>query len=203
MLIRPSDASRNSREWRSFLRSQGFGHFIASGVGRDFPVVAPTQFAVVGDELVFHLAAANPVFAALAERATALMSVAGDWAYVPAAWKVLPGEDPTMGIPTTYYAAVQVAGPVTVVDEPEEVAEILRSQLAVTEPNSDVADPFEAHPRQLGAIRGLRLPLAEPRAKFKYGGNVSEQHRSVVASHLAARSGPGDEAALDHLERRG
>ena len=31
-------------------------------------------------------------------------------AAVPAAWKAIGDEDPTLGIPTTYYAAVQLVG---------------------------------------------------------------------------------------------
>ena len=40
------------------------------------------------------------------------------------------------------------------------------------------------------------------RAKLKYGGNVDDAHRAVVAGHLEERDGPGDAAALAHLRRR-
>ena len=46
-----------------------------------------------------------------------VLSVAGDWAYIPAAWKAIADEDPRYGIPTTYYGAVQVTGPAQVIDE--------------------------------------------------------------------------------------
>ena len=90
----------------------------------------------------------------------ALLSVAGDWAYVPSAWKAIGDEDPAFGIPTTYYAAVQLSGVMTVVDDPAGKAEILRRQLATTEPGSGVVDPAE-HARSLPGIRGLRMAISD------------------------------------------
>ena len=31
-----------------------------------------------------------------------VLSVAGDWAYIPPVWKAIADEDPRYGIPTTY-----------------------------------------------------------------------------------------------------
>ncbi|HKC29598.1 MAG TPA: FMN-binding negative transcriptional regulator, partial [Jatrophihabitans sp.] len=137
----------------------------------------------------------------LEENPRVVLSVAGDWAYVPAAWKAIGDEDPRMGVPTTYYAAVQLIGDVAVVDDADGKAEILRAQLGSTEPGSDVADPAE-HGRRLNSIRGLRIAVRDVRAKFKYGGNVDDAHRAEVARHLAERAGPGDAAALRQLQRR-
>jgi len=185
-----------------FVRAQGFGHLVAGGRNRDVPVVVPTQFTLLGaDEVVLHLARPNPIWAALEENPAVVLSVAGDWAYVPAAWKAIGEEDPRLGIPTTYYAAVQLIADATVVDDLEGKAAILREQLADQEPGSDVADPVE-HGRRLSGIRGLRLAVRDVRAKFKYGGNVDDEHRAAVAEHLTARGGPGDAAALAHLRRR-
>lgn len=202
MLIHPWDAGGSEQEWVDFVRSQGFGHLVAGGRERDVPVVVPTQFALVSPELVLlHLARPNPIWAALEENPAVLLSVAGDWAYIPAAWKAIGTEDPRMGIPTTYYASVQLVATAAVVDDAEGKAEILRTQLGVTEPGSDVADPLE-HGRRLTGIRGLRLAVREVRAKFKYGGNVDDEHRAAVAELLVERAGPGDAAALQHLRRR-
>ena len=202
MLIHPWDAALSDDEWIAFVKAQGFGHLVAAGRGREVPVVVPTQFHLADPETVLlHLARPNPIWDALEENPTVLLSVAGDWAYVPAAWKAIGDEDPRLGIPTTYYAAAQLIATATVVDDPEEKAEILRAQLSATEPRSDVADPLE-HARRLPGIRGLRLAVREVRAKFKYGGNVDDAHRAEVARRLGGRGGPGDAAALDHLRRR-
>jgi transcriptional regulator len=199
VLIHPWDAGASEEQWTSFVRAQGFGHLVAAGRGREVAVVVPTQFALVSAELVvLHLARPNPVWAALEENPAALLSVAGDWAYIPAAWKAIGAEDPRMGVPTTYYAAVQLIGTAEVVDDDAGKAAVLREQLAVTEPGSEVADPLE-HGRRLNGIRGIRLAVREVRAKFKYGGNVDAEHRAAVADRLAARGGPGDAAALRHL----
>ena len=202
MLIHPWDAGLSQDEWVSFVRSQGFGHLVAAGRGRDVPVVVPTQFALVDPETVLlHLARPNPIWKALDENPAVVLSVAGDWAYVPAAWKAIGEEDPRFGIPTTYYAAVQLIADATVVDDPDGKAAILRVQLGLTEPGSGAVDPSE-HGRTLSGIRGLRLAVREVRAKFKYGGNVDDAHRAAVADRLVERDGPGDAAALDHLRRR-
>jgi transcriptional regulator len=201
MLVHPWDASIDADEWRNFVVSQGFGQLIASGRGRDVAVVVPTQFLLDGDEVLLHLARPNPVWRAIEENPTVLLSVAGDWSYVPAAWKAVGDEDPAEGIPTTYYAAAQLRCSATVVDEVEGKLAILRQQIASTEPGSGIADP-EVHERKLPGIRGLRLAIEEVTAKFKYGGNVDAEHRESIAGLLEARHGPGDAAARRHLERR-
>lgn len=202
MLIHPSDAGTSTDEWMAFVREQGFGHLVAAGRGRDVPVVVPTQYALASADLVLlHLARANPVWDALAENPAVVLSVAGDWAYVPAAWKAIDHEDPRMGVPTTYYGAVQLIADAEIVDDQDGKAAILRQQLGVTEPGSGAADPAD-HGRRLAGIRGLRLTVRAVRAKFKYGGNVDDEHRAAVAEHLADRAGPGDSAALRHLRRR-
>jgi transcriptional regulator len=202
VLIHPWDAGSSPDEWVNFVRAQGFGHFVAAGRDRDVPVVVPTQFALLDEsEVVLHLARPNPIWDALAENPNVLLSVAGDWAYVPAAWKAIGDEDPRLGIPTTYYAAVQLIGTAEVVDDQDGKAAILRHQLTVTEPGSGAVDPAE-HGRRLNSIRGIRLRVRDVRAKFKYGGNADDAHRSYVATRLEQRAGPGDAAALAHLRRR-
>lgn len=205
VLVHPWDAPLDDDECWTFLRAQGFGHLIAPG-RREVPVVVPTQFVVDNSpggksEVLLHLARPNPVWAALAENATVVLSVAGDWAYVPSAWKAIGDEDPAMGIPTTYYAAVQVVADADVIDDDDAKLAILRRQLAAYEPEVGHADP-SVHVRRLPGIRGLRLRVREVNGKFKYGGNVDAGHRQAIAERLAARDGPGDRAARTHLLRR-
>jgi transcriptional regulator len=202
VLVQPWDRSSGPDEWRPFVVATGFGHLVAAGRGRDVAVAVPTQYVLDGDDVVLHLAKPNPVWAAIAENPTVLLSVAGDWAYVPSAWKAVGDEDPALGIPTTYYAAVQLTGTARVVDDPEELAALLRLQLGTLEPDGGAADPAVAHRKKLAAIRGLRITVEAVDAKFKYGGNVDAEHRLAVADRLAQRAGPGDAAARAHLLRR-
>jgi transcriptional regulator len=178
MLIHPWDEGQDEAEWVGFVRAQGFGHLVASGRQREVPVVVPTQFVLTGPgEVVLHLARPNPIWRAIDENPTVVLSVAGDWAYIPTSWKAIGDEDPAMGVPTTYYAAVQLIADAHVVDDDEQKAAILRTQLANTEPGSGAADPI-AHGRTLRSIRGLRLAVKDVRAKFKYGGNADDEHRA-------------------------
>jgi transcriptional regulator len=134
-----------------------------------------------------------------------LLSIADDWAFIPSAWKAIAGEDPALGIPTTYYGAVQLAGRAKVHDERVargSVAEILRRQLAAFQPDVDVADPSEAHAAKLLGILGIEIRLEEVSAKFKYGGNVDAAHRDAVVAKLEARRGSGDVDAAAHVRRR-
>ena len=149
MFIAPVDATLGEEEWRPFLEAHPFGHLVApGGPARDVPVVVPTQFVLAGDTVWLHLVRANPVFGALAENPRVVLSVADDWAFIPSSWKAIGAEDPALGIPTTYYGAVQLVGAATVHDErtaPGSVAAILRRQLAAFQPDVEVADPGEAH----------------------------------------------------------
>ena len=201
MLVHPWDEPVAPDDWRDFVVSQGFGQVIASGRDRDVPIVVPTQFVLDGDVVLLHLARPNPIWHAIEENSTVLLSVAGDWAYIPSAWKAIGEEDPLIGIPTTYYAAVQLICDATVVDDEAGKIDILRRQLGDQQPDLAVADPAEHH-RKLPGIRGLQLAVREVTAKFKYGGNVDAEHRSAIAARLAERSGPGDTAAREHVMRR-
>lgn len=200
MLIHGVDRGSES-EWRDFIAAHPFGQLVAGGRGREVPIVVPTQYVMDGDVIVLHLARANPVWDAIEENPTVMMSVAGDWAYVPSDWKVIGDEDPRFGIPTTYYASVQLVGVASVLDEAQDVGAVLREQLAPVQPEIDVVDPMEHGPK-LRAIRGLRITVGDVRAKFKYGGNVDREHRLAVATRLEARRAPGDTAARAHLLRR-
>jgi transcriptional regulator len=188
-------------EWRAFLADHPFGELVAAGREREVAVVVPTQFVLANEEVLVHLVKANPVWAAIAENPRVVLSVSGDWAFIPSSWKAIGDEDPSRGIPTTYYASVQVTGTAEVVAEPDGVADVLRTQLADLQPDVDVVDPIE-HGARLRAIQAMRIRVTEVRAKFKYGGNVDAAHRLAVALRLEARDGPGDRAALAHLRRR-
>lgn len=206
MFIAPVDATRGEAEWRPFVEAHPFGHLVApGGPGRALPVVVPTQFVLTDDTVWLHLVRANPVFEALAENPAVLLSVAADWAFIPSSWKAIGEEDPALGIPTTYYGAVQLSGTATVHDErmsPGAVTAILHRQLAAFQPEVAVADPAEAHPAKVRAILGIELRVEHVSAKFKYGGNVDGAHRRAVAERLRRRDAGADTAAAVHTLRR-
>jgi transcriptional regulator len=118
MLVHPWDAPQDDDEWRGFLLRHDFGQLIAGGRDRDLPVVVPTHLLYEGGDTVWlHLARPNPVWEPLVEHPRAVLTVIGDYVYVPARWNANPGTDPAYGVPTSYYATVQVACDVRIIAE--------------------------------------------------------------------------------------
>ena len=198
MLIHRHDAPLSDDEWHTFLRQHDFGELIAPGKDRDLPIVVPTHFLWDGaDEVVLHLARPNPVWAALEERPRALLSVFGAYTFIPGHWN-----QDEYGVPTSYYAAVQLACDAEIVDDPARVANILERQLAHFQPEGRHA-PVEPGDNRYGAllpnIRGIRLAVTEVRAKLKFGSNRTVEHRSVIADKLAERGGALDLEARGHV----
>ena len=206
MLIREPDAAIDDSEWRAFLAAHDFGQLVASGRGRDVPVIVPTHFVFDGDRTIrLHLAKPNPVWEAIAENASVVLSVIDAYAYIPTQWNANPGAPVEYGIPTSYYAAVQAICRASVLDDPAAVAAILRRQLAHFQPEGGHAAvvPGETiYGRNLSAIRGLELAIVDVRAKFKFGGNKTPEHRLRIAASLQRRAGPNDLLARKHLLRR-
>ena len=203
MLIHRHDEPLSDAEWREFLKTHDFGDFIVPGAPtRDLPVVVPTHFIWDGDKTVLlHLARANPVWEAIAERPRALLSVFGAYAYVPGHWN-----QDEYGVPTSYYAAVQLACDVESIDDDAALAQILDKQLEHFQPEGKHApvEPGEnRYAKQFGAIRGLRLTVTDVRAKFKFGGNRTQQHRDVVANNLGERGSSLDREARAYTLTRG
>ena len=201
MLIRRHDGPLSDEEWHAFLADHDFGELIVPGVGRDLPIVVPTHFIYDGDKTVLlHLAGPNPVWDALAECPRALLSVFGAYTYIPGHWN-----QDEYGVPTSYYAAVQLACDAEIVDDPAGIAAILERQLAHFQPEGKHA-PVEPgdnpYGKLLGSIRGIRLSVTEVRAKFKFGANRSVEHRRAVGAKLAERGRPLDLEARANLMRR-
>ena len=198
MLIKRHDEPLADDEWRAFLAGHDFGELIAPGAGRDLPVVVPTHFLWDGkEEVLLHLAKPNPVWQALAERPRALLSVFGAYTFIPGHWN-----QDEYGVPTSYYAAVQLACDVEVVDETARVAAILERQLAHFQPEGKHAPVEPGDNRygdQLPFIRGIRMTITDVRAKMKFGSNRTVQHRTAVAEKLAERGAPLDLEARAHV----
>ncbi len=210
MLVHPWDAAADE-EWRSWLAGRDFGQLVAGGRTRDLPVVVPTHFVFDGERAWLHLARPNPIWPALEEHPRAVLSVIDDYVYVPSAWQAPPGTPVERGVPTSFYATVQLACDVRIVDDPHEKAEILNRQLGHFEPGS-ARCPVSPEPgadgqdnpdrRSLRGIRGLVLTVTDVTAKFKYAGNKEPAHREQMAERLAHRDGRSDADARAHVLRQ-
>lgn len=205
MLIHPWDEATRA-EWEGVLRRVDFGQLVTAGLVDGFPVVVPTHFLYDGQGVLLHLARPNPVWRALEADPHVVLAVATDYTYVEAAWNTAAGGDETRGVPTSYYTAVQLLCTATVVDDPAGKAALLAAQLAHFEPpGSTRATPspdVDSDRRQLPGIRGVRLEVHGVRAKMKYGGNKTPEHRLTIAERLAERGRPLDDVAREHLLRR-
>ncbi|WP_410661477.1 FMN-binding negative transcriptional regulator [Amycolatopsis sp. lyj-112] len=204
MLIHPWDAAHDDSEWKAWLAGHDFGQLIAGGAGRDLPVVNPAHFVYDGDRTVLlHLARPNPVWPLLEEHPRALLSVTDDQTYIRSNWNT--PADPPHGVPTSYYASVQLECDVRLIDDAAEKASLLDRQLAHFEPSGDrvTVSPTETPDRRLlPGIRGIELTVTGVRAKFKFGGNKEPADRSRIDGELERRGGPMDARARVQLARR-
>ncbi|WP_067434429.1 FMN-binding negative transcriptional regulator [Nocardioides jensenii] len=200
MLIHPWDAVD---DWHALVPAHDFGQLITVGQVDGWPVIVPTHFVVEGDEVLLHLARPNPVWRALEADDRVVMGLIGDYVYVDASMNAEPGTDPDLGVPTSYYTALQLRGRATVVDDPAEKAAILARQLAHLEPDGSTrvtpGIDVESDRRQLPGIRGVRIWIDDVRAKQKYGGNKPVEQRLDIAESLARRNQAGDQAARARL----
>ncbi|MGP8303568.1 FMN-binding negative transcriptional regulator [Streptomyces inhibens] len=207
MLIHPWDAPADDTEWQHWLAAHDFGQLAANGLPGEPPMVQPLHFAYdpARREAVTHLARPNPLWGALENRPTVLLSVVDDYTFIPGPWQATEDQPPEHGVPTSFYAAVQLTCTAHVVDDPEAKAALLQRQMGHFQPDggsAPVAAGEAPYGRLLSGIRGLRLEVHEVRAKFKYGGKRSEAVQQRISERLAQRDGPGDAAARSHQQRR-
>lgn len=205
MLIRRVDKPLSDEEWRDFLRTHDFGQFIAPGASRPLPVVVPTHFVYEGgDVALFHLARPNPVWKALEENPAGMLTVIGAYTYVTAEMNTGVEDAPGYGVPTSYYATVQIAGRVEILDDAGEMAALLNAQMRHFEPErtGHEVETGNEYGKLLPAIRGVRFHFEDVRAKFKFGGNRKPDHRRAIAEALATRGRDLDDEASAIQRRR-
>jgi len=206
MLIHPWDSARSSDEWQQWLRTTDrFGLLAVNNRDpRQAPLVLPTHFTLADGEVLMHLARPNPVWPHLEAAAEVRLTVVGDYAYVPTYWRAKPADPEEVGVPTSYYAAVQFVCRPAIVDEPSEKAAILTAQLADMQPEgrySRVAPDTAPYGRQMPGIRGLRLTVLRVESKFKYDDQKPVEHRERVIDRLEER-GHGLDAGAARQQRR-
>lgn len=207
MLIHPWDAALEPGEWRDwFAGTDRFGVLaVSSTEPGEAPIVVPTHFTLIGDELLMHLARPNPVWSHLEAAAQVRVVVTGDSAYVPSYWRARPEDPEEHGVPTSYYASVQFVCRPTVVDDSAEKAAILAAQLDDLQPEGRHA-PVDAdappYGRMLTGIRGVRLAVLRVEAKFKYDDAKPVAHRERVSEALESRGKGLDQGAAAQQRRR-
>lgn len=196
MLIRRHDeASREAG--LAILREHDFGQFVFPGSGATMPAIVPSHFVLVGEDRVLaHFTSDNPLWARVAESPRVALAVIAGYTYVPSAWNASSAEGAEYGVPTSYYAAAQAEGTCRVIDAPGEMAQLLNVMLDRFEPQPTRRHRVEPgdnpDARQFGAIRGLEMRIERLRAKTKFGGNRTPEHRAKVRRLLLERGEPQD-----------
>lgn len=102
MLIRSWDRG-DEQEWRAWLaEGRDFGLLAANGGPGEGPVLVPTHFLLDAGrgEILLHLAAPNPLLAAVRADPQVTLAVTDGYAFAPGHWRGEPGT------PTSYYASV-------------------------------------------------------------------------------------------------
>lgn len=206
MLIHPWDSAEPD-EWRRWLgTTTPFGQLAVTNADpAGAPVLIPTHAVIEGLDLLVHLARPNPVWQHVVAHPRVLFSVIGDYAYIPSTWRAKAGGPDEDGVPTSYYATVQFTCDAEIVDDPEEKAELLRTQLRHLQPQGDHAAVDIAQPpygRMLPGIRGIRLHVIDVVAKFKYDDHNPVEHRTRVIDRLTERGELHDPGAATQQARR-
>ncbi|MFH9350636.1 FMN-binding negative transcriptional regulator [Kitasatospora sp. NPDC017646] len=207
MLIRSWDRG-DEDEWRAWLaEGRDFGLLAANGGPDEGPVLVPTHFLLDAGrgEILLHLAAPNPLLAAVRTDPNVTLAVTDGYAFAPGHWRGEPGT------PTSYYASVHFHCTAEVVESAEGKAEILNRQLAHFQPETPdfrVVPGANELGRLLPGLRGLRLTVREVRAKFKYDDKKPPEAQYAIAERLADRAAAPrqgrdqDAAARTQLLRR-
>ncbi|MER6363677.1 FMN-binding negative transcriptional regulator [Kitasatospora sp. NPDC001527] len=201
MLIRSWDRG-DEDEWRAWLaEGRDFGLLAANGGPGRGPVLVPTHFLLDAGrgEILLHLAAPNPLLAAVRADPEVTLAVTDDYAFAPGHWRGAPGT------PTSFYSSVQFHATAALVEDAAGKAEILNRQLAHFQPESPdtrVAPGEGELGRLLPGLTGLRLTVREVRAKFKYDDKKPAAEQLALADRLAERARPLDTGARTQLLRR-
>ena len=205
MMVHPWDAAVDEGEWRAWLAAgRDFGQLIVSDPN-GWAAVVPTHFTVDGERTVLmHLARPNPVWHLIEAQPRVVLAVVDDDAYIPSTWRAAV-DAAREGVPTSYYAAVQLRCRAEIVDDPADKAELLRRQLNSMQPEHDHAPVAADEPpygRLLPGIRAFRLHVVDVVAKFKFDDHKPAEHRLAVADRLQQRGQGHDAGARSQQLRR-
>ena len=207
MLTHSYDAGKSELEWRDWIAQSGkFGVLAVPGaVADEAPILVPTHFTLVDNEILLHLHKVNDALPILESGAQVSFSIFGDYAYIPGPWRAKPGDDSANGVPTSYYSAVNFVCRPTVIDDASGIAEIINAQMAdmQSEGGSKTVDsqqgPFGP---MLAIVRGVRLEILSVEAKFKYDDHKPVEHKERVMQKLLERAEGADLGAAKQQKRR-
>jgi transcriptional regulator len=183
----------------AMVRELGFGVLFAQTESGPRAVHVPVL--VDGDRLLFHISRGNPIHPSLAAGATALLVVNGPHAYLSPDWYGLEDR-----VPTWNYVAVEIEGPVRMLDE----AALVRLVDDLSDEHEHRLEPKPVWKRDkmspgrfeglVKSISGFEMPIADWRGTAKLDQDKPDAVRARLADALAS-CGEMDMAAAMRPER--
>jgi transcriptional regulator len=175
-----------------FARARGFGTLVMNG--DPLPLLSHIPFLLHPDRSAdLHLTRSNPIARAVADRAPALIAVAGGDGYVSPDWYGVEGQ-----VPTWNYVAVHLVGELERRPDAElaalldRLSEHFERRLAPKPVwRASKLEP-QALARLMRMIVPFRFHLTELRSTFKLSQNKPDAARLAAAQALAA-AGVGQE----------
>ncbi|CAG9177237.1 FMN-binding negative transcriptional regulator [Cupriavidus pampae] len=191
MYTPPAYAEQDVDALHAFMRGHSFASLITFSGDRvnvtHLPFLLDTSRAPV---LYTHMARANAQLADLRSGAEALVVFQGPHAFISPSWY-----ENRHTFPTWNYTAVHARGTPAVIDEADEVLDLLERTVARYDTPLGGAwtlggMPAETTRMRMGAIAGVRIPIATLEGKMKLNQDKSIADRVGVITALEALGEP-------------
>jgi transcriptional regulator len=202
MYVDPDYADASPEEIHRLVAARPFATLIAAEPElRVAHVPVQLRSGTAIDEVVAHVAAADPFAASIRMRANLLVVIHGPALYVSPQWYA------DRGLPTYNFAAVHLHGRAEPLDEPEAVVAHLMSLVADHERPRRQPWRMDAWARTrtdelLGELQAFTMPVDRVEAKFKMGQNRTAADRVGVMTELTGSTDDCSSSILQMMRDR-
>lgn len=189
MYVPPYNAMNNDEQMRAFVAEIGAAQLIT--VGADgYPASTLLPIIWTGDQVIAHLARANPHWRSVEPNNPALFVCQGHQAYVSPSWYAAKAEHGRV-VPTWNYTAVELRGTINVFDDPDRLHEAVsllthQHESGRDEPWAPTDAPTEYITAQLRGIVGIEMRVQAATGKAKLSQNRSQADIYGVVAGLRA-----------------
>ncbi len=204
MYVHPAFKTDENSAW-TFVKERGFGAVVAIDDGQ--AVAAHVPFLVTdhcGEKRIeFHVARANPIHGAIAANPRVTVIVSGADAYISPDWYVAPEQ-----VPTWNYLAAHIVGvaapmpPERAHAHVEALSLAFETRLAPKRPWRTSKMTEQKLAMMLKAIVPMEMRAGRIEAAFKLSQNKSTTDIQEVARMLHWRSGCGERAIAEAMQKR-
>lgn len=202
MYIDPDYADASPEEIRQLVTAWPFATLITDEPElRVAHVPVQLRAGVESDEVIGHVAAADPFASSLRERARLLVVIQGPSLYLSPQWYT------DRGLPTYTFATVHLHGRAEPLDEPHAVVAHLMSLVADHEHGRERPWRMDEWARArtdelLDELQAFTMKVDLIEAKFKVSQNRTVADRAGVMSELAKSSDPCSSSVLQMMDTR-